>query len=84
MPKLIVYHDYYGCESGCCGHSVEVTEGELKTKQGQNWRGFTFAHPHGDTEEELIQFAKDLIAEDYGEEHVKDLDWANCKVVMDC
>lgn len=25
--KVHVYHTYYGCECGCCGHTVELGDG---------------------------------------------------------
>ena len=67
--KLIVYHSYYGCETGCCGHGIEM---------GDKFR-FTFYHPEDKTD--LLKWAQDQVREHYGEEHVKDLDWENCAVV---
>jgi hypothetical protein len=39
--RVRVYHSYYGCETGCCGHVVEITtaDGEEKTR-------FEFDHPY--------------------------------------
>jgi hypothetical protein len=59
--KVIVYHSYYGCETGCCGHTVELEDG---TSQ------FYFSHPY---KEDFKSFAEELVKE-FGEEHVKDLD----------
>lgn len=68
--KVIVYHSFYGCESGCCGHTVEIEheDGKIQSK-------FEFSHPHKDDTKE---YAKALVTDVFGEEHVKDLDWDNC------
>ena len=69
--RVIVYHSSYGCESGCCGHIVEL-DGEADK--------FLFIHP-GD--EDPRGFAEDLVRAEFGEEHVKDLDWENCSIIDD-
>lgn len=70
--RIIVYHTSYGCESGCCGHTVEIELGD-----GATDRKFQFAHPW---DKDHLEFAKNLVAEEFGEEHVKDLDWENSEV----
>lgn len=72
MAKVIVYHSGYGCESGCCGHTVEIEDGDSK---------FFFDHPYGEKDD--LQWAKDLVKLAFGEEHVKDLDWDNCIISED-
>lgn len=72
MTKVIVYHSTYGCETGCCGHVVEFSDGS----KGK----FKFTHPYGTNPRE---FAEQLVRNTFGEEHVKDLDWGNCEVVND-
>jgi hypothetical protein len=64
--RIVVLHAYYGCDTGCCGHIFEVNgiPGE-----------FTFSHPYG---EDFREWAEDLVRQEYGEDHVKDLDWENC------
>jgi hypothetical protein len=74
--KLIVYHSWYGCETGCCGHIVESTE----NSDHKLLHKFHFDHPSGD---DFKKFAEDLVRNQYGEKHVKDLDWENCKIVDD-
>lgn len=69
MAKVIVYHSYYGCDTGCCGHTVELEDGRKE---------FGFDHPFG---EDARKFAEELIREKFGDEHVSDLDWENCEVV---
>lgn len=68
--KIIVYHEFYGCDTGCCGHIIET----------DNKKEFMFAHPHGG---DFRQFAENLIAEKYGAEHVSNIDWEHCSVLDD-
>jgi hypothetical protein len=71
--KIIVYHSEYGCDTGCCGHTIEIQDDrgdEVESK-------FLFDHPY---ERDYLQFAKDLVREAYGEDHVADLDWKNCVI----
>lgn len=77
--KFIVGHAYYGCETGCCGHVVEVKlePGEVLPRKFQN-RMFDFTHPYG---EDQRAFAEQMVRSECGEEHVKDLDWDNCYVL---
>jgi hypothetical protein len=72
MSKVTVLHASYGCETGCCGHVIEV--------DGEQVGRFQFSHPYG---EDKIEFAKKLITEVLGPEHVADLDWENCMVFDD-
>lgn len=84
MKTIVVYHSYYGCDTGCCGHRIELLiDGE---SQGEH---FSFDHPPGDppTDEQLREWAKELLIEEFGEEHCADLDWENSnlkKVTNDC
>lgn len=70
MSRVIVSHASYGCETGCCGHIVEVDDERV----GE----FVFDHPYGD---DPRAFAERLVCEQLGEEHVADLDWENSVVV---
>jgi hypothetical protein len=68
MPKnIVVLHSGYGCDTGCCGHTVDM--GALSE--------FNFTHPYG---EDPREFAERMVRETFGEEHVADLDWANCEI----
>jgi hypothetical protein len=40
--RIRVYHAMYGCDSGCCGHVVDV-EGTINE--------FKFDHPNGDVKD---------------------------------
>lgn len=66
--RIIVYHAYYGCDTGCCGHRVELDNDS------------EFAFDHCDDDEDPLEFAKKLIEEKYGREHVADLDWLNSQI----
>jgi hypothetical protein len=68
----VVYHDGYGCDTGCCGHTVEV-DGKSK---------FIFDHPFSD--EDKLEFAKQMVRDAFGEEHVADLDWENSYIYNGC
>ena len=82
MPKVIVSHAWYGCETGCCGHVIDV--------DGIRTGEFFFNHPYcSDATPEHIkdslyrEFAEKLVKQVLGEDHVKDLDWENCYIVDD-
>lgn len=49
-----VYHKSYGCETGCCGHSVEVDGVDI---------GFDFEHPHVLGEAERRAWAREFVEE---------------------
>lgn len=71
MSKVIVYHAGHGCETGCCGHWVELNGDEY----------FNFSHPYG---RDPRAYAEDLVRRQFGAEHVADLDWDSCIIVDDC
>lgn len=66
--RVVVFHGGYGCDTGCCGHYVQVDDES---------EAFEFEHPYG---EDPRAFAERLVREVYGDEHVADLDWENCVV----
>jgi hypothetical protein len=70
VSRVVVYHSYYGCDTGCCGHVVELGDRQV----------FDFDHPFG---RDPIEFAKDMVQATFGEEHVADLDWDACEIVDD-
>lgn len=80
--KIVVYHDMYGCESGCCGHTIEVEHAPPGYLPPIDW---TFEHPYGvrNNEAKLREWAENLVREEFGDEHVADLDWDNCRVLDD-
>jgi hypothetical protein len=71
MSRVLVLHTGYGCDTGCCGHAVEVDDKEVE---------FFFTHPY---QRPIKDFVKELVIKACGEEHVKDIDWDNCIVLDD-
>ena len=69
--RVVVYHTSYGCDTGCCGHVVESDDGQHR---------FNFIHPYGD---DPRKFAEDMVRDEFGDEHVADLDWDSCIVSDD-
>ena len=67
-----VLHQRYGCDSGCCGHIIEV--------DGVTTGSFNFGHPNDDDDEAAVQFARKFVEDELGAEHVADLDWESCEV----
>lgn len=66
--KVRVYHSSYGCESGCCGHIVEIDGDENKSQ-------FDFSHPYSDDKKAFaISLAKEIIA-DRWPGCLKSIDW---------
>ena len=72
--KIFVYHASYGCDTGCCGHVVE-NDDDNDTRSP-----FDFAHPYGG---DHLKFAQSMVREQFGDEHVADLDWENCHISED-
>lgn len=70
--RIVVLHGSYGCDTGCCGHYFEV--------DGVEEGKFSFDHPYTDNH---LEWAKDLVRSEFGEEHVADLDWDSCFVSDD-
>jgi hypothetical protein len=68
--KVVVFHSPYGCDTGCCGHVVQLGDTEK----------FEFTHPYG---EDPRKFAEELVRDVLGDEHVKDLDWENSTIYDD-
>lgn len=75
--KVVVYHGAYGCDTGCCGHYVEL-------KNDENHARFFFTHPYGrELQPWALQLAQEVVTEKYGADHVADLDWENCIISDD-
>ena len=69
-PQVVVYHQGYGCETGCCGHVVRFGDDEK----------FLFEHPYGDDAKE---FVRRVVTAEFGEQHVADIAWDDCLVSDD-
>lgn len=80
--RITVWHSSYGCAC-CCGHVIEW-EADSPPPWALPGRTsgerFTFSHPYGD---DFRAWAEGLIAEEFGKEHVADLDWDECLVSED-
>jgi hypothetical protein len=63
--RVRVLHSYYGCETGCCGHIVEL--------DGKEYRG-SFDFMHSDSIEDAKEYAKDYIASNHPS-CVDSIDW---------
>lgn len=70
MRQVTVYHSFYGCDTGCCGHRFTI--------DGVEQRNFTFEHPQSN--ETPLEFAKRILERELGKEHCRDLDWDNAVV----
>lgn len=70
MSRVVVYHSSYGCDTGCCGHVVEL-DGRTN---------FKFSHPYG---KDHRKFVEKILTETFGKEHIKDIDWDNCDIQED-
>lgn len=78
MSRRVVWveHRGYGCETGCCGHAVRVED-----EQGEREVAFALMdHPAG---EDPVTFARELVTDELGAEHVADLDWERCVIIDD-
>lgn len=75
--KIIVYHSYYGCDTGCCGHAIEVDGKDC-------WLDFDHPSTNEEKEEWAIQQAKNWVKKNLNEEHAFDLDWKNCISLENC
>ena len=71
--QVIVYHDGYGCDTGCCGHRIEI-DGKPQ--------GFYFAHPYIPNEDFKV-WATELVRDTCGDECANNLDWENCVICPD-
>ena len=61
--KIRVYHAYYGCDTGCCGHIVEILDNNLSQ--------FVFTHPY-DRDISHKEWARELV-----EQTIK-YNWPEC------
>lgn len=75
--RVVVFHGSYGCDTGCCGHVFELRGDKDEIVRSK----FEFAHPWPEDVESFQAWAEAEIAKEFGEEHIKDLDWDNCTVV---
>lgn len=74
--RIVVYHDRYGCDTGCCGHSISVEDPPdgFPARSGRD--RWTFDHPWDESESRL-EWARRWVEGVFGKEHCADLDWEN-------
>jgi len=48
LKSISVYHDSYGCDTGCCGHMIT-----LEFEDGTDLKRFTFGHDKDELEFEV-------------------------------
>lgn len=75
--KIVIWHAGYGCDTGCCGHWIEVEGHPDPTMNGGR---FSFEHPWKETH---LEFARQLLIDELGADHTADLDWDNCLISED-
>ena len=66
-----VYHSGYGCDTGCCGHIVELN--------GERQYDFDFGHPDSNSDEDRKKYARAFAEEVIKKEHpecLPSIDWA--------
>lgn len=80
-----MYHRFYGCDTGCCGHAVAIFDDEWTLRQDfdpyfdADTDRFDFDHPPFEASEAAkIAWAREFVRRELGEEHVADLDWDHC------
>ena len=69
MAKIVVFHTFHGCETGCCGHVVIVDGASRRLR---------FDHP--DDADQMRTWVEDLVTREGCDP--ADLDWDHC-LVMD-
>lgn len=81
--KVIVYHTGYGCDTGCCGHAIDLEDENGKTVRHM----FSFDHPDLPsrvlTDEKTKEFLLKIVTEEFGAEHCVDIDFDECIVSGD-
>lgn len=79
--KVRVFHSYYGCESGCCGHTVEIT-----LPDGAKKEEFSFTHRYGeDSAPEAWgrKLAEEVVGREWPE-CLATIDWSTLEVDVGC
>lgn len=75
--KILVYHTYYGCDTGCCGHRIEF----YPTDDDKCYQSFEF--DHAEKGQDLKEYAREL-AENFIKRHhphcLDTIDWSTLEV----
>ena len=85
--RIIVLHQSYGCDTGCCGHVVEVEDAPASFDRKTSTFDFGHPSPTGPnytlTPDNIKEYVIDLVTRECGAEHVADIDWERCVVLDD-
>lgn len=81
LRRVIVSHEYYGCETGCCGHVVYI-DAKIGDYEVEGTQVGDFEFMHGRVEDDPVAYARKVCEEELGAKHCADLDWDNCVLVM--
>jgi hypothetical protein len=76
VVRATVQHDGFGCDTGCCGHTVYGYD----DRDNEVCNHFDFTHPYSDDESQYEAWARELVVGvfgpdiplDYAESHVTD------------
>jgi hypothetical protein len=93
MPKpskitaVRVYHTYYGCDTGCCGHRIAITDEPKESldeywPSGSVWSDWEWDHAPDDPAQK-IKWAKELVTNyltKLAPECLKTLDWDSVEI----
>lgn len=74
--KVRVYHGYYGCDTGCCGHYVEL---EGKEEEFTFEHNYSFGGEEIDNREWAIELAKEVIEKRWPE-CIDSIDWDSIEI----
>jgi hypothetical protein len=73
MMRIRVLHAYYGCDTGCCGHIVEVDDEELDGS-------FEFIHFDGAKDPDVREFVLRHVPKECHDS----IDWESIEVDSGC
>lgn len=70
--KIRILHAYYGCDTGCCGHVIEIDGEEVRSS-------FRWGHPgsKSDVEDIILEHVPDVCLDtlDWDTVEVDDMGW---------
>jgi hypothetical protein len=80
--KVRVYHGGYGCDTGCCGHWVEIPRENGEGPRRDTWAGFTHANDLKD-QAAVLAWARTLAEKTIKEnwpECIDSIDWESLDI----
>lgn len=80
---IVVYHDYYGCETGCCGHRIEMSEENEPGLAIET--SFIFDHPYflNLDDEPAVRHWLEYVIEEEFPGHTHTIDFSRCIISRD-